>query len=126
MKKIDESVVVSNIETEFKKGQRYFVNNFGNGFGKNGVPDFFTLDREKIFCGIEAKRPGETPSPNQFRHAIKILLSGGRFIVAQDDFTLEDLDNKSFPFMEIGGIIGESEFDASLLKIKRTTEFRLK
>lgn len=126
MKKIEENKVIILIESQFIRNRRYFVNNHGAGFGKSGVPDFFTLDKNSIFCGIEAKRPSETPTPNQFRHGIKILLSGGRFIVAQHDFDLSKLDKKEFPLIKIGSEIGESEFEASLLKINKTTEFILK
>lgn len=125
MKQIEESKIVALIEAQFLKNKRYFVNNHGSGYGKSGVPDFFTLDKNSIFCGIEAKRPGETPTPNQFRHGIKILLNGGRFIVAQHDFDINDFDSKNIPLAKIGYEIGESEFDASMLRIDKTTEFIL-
>ena len=62
---------------------------------------------------------------NQWRHAIKILNSGGRFIVGREDFD-NKMDNSKLPKVAIGNVIGESEFDARALKITKTSEVILK
>ena len=121
-----EQSVVNYIENQLINNQRYYVNVHGSTFSANGTPDFIAHDKNGIFIGIEAKAPGKAPVVNQWRKAIQILKSGGRFIIAQDDFDLQKLDEKMLPKVEIGGEIGESEFEAKKIKIKQTCEIVLK
>jgi hypothetical protein len=117
-----EEVVVRLIESELNRSNRAFNNLHGTMFSKNGSPDFLTMDKSGRFVGIEAKAPGKSPFVNQYRRAIEILLSKGRYIIAQDDFSLEDLDNEKIEKLKIGSEIGSSEFEAAQYKIKKTTE----
>lgn len=117
-----EQIIVNYIESQLKNIKRYYINNHGSTFSKNGTPDFITLDKNNNFLAIEAKVPGKAPVINQWRRCIEILLSGGRFIVAQDDFDINKVDDNKLPKVKIGHIIGESEFIAGKLKIKCTTE----
>lgn len=121
-----EQSVVNYIESQLIVDGRYYVNVHGSMFSENGTPDFLTHDKNNIFTGIEAKAPNKAPVVNQWRKGIKILKSGGRFVVAQDDFDLQKLDEKSLPKVEIGSEIGESEFEAKKIKIKQTCEIVLK
>lgn len=120
-----ESVIVNYIENQLKLIKRYYINNHGSTFSKNGTPDFITLDKNNIFLAIEAKAPNKSPVINQWRRCIEILLSGGRYVIAQDDFDIKEVDNNKLPKVKIGNIIGESEFLAGKLKIKCTTEVML-
>lgn len=126
MAKGPEDRVIANIEKQLNSVGRYYINVHGSSYSKNGTPDIVTSDRNNIFCGIEAKAPGKKPFENQWRHGIKILKSGGRFIIAQHDFNVSNLDNHNFPIIEIGSIIGESEFEMKTIKIKNTVEVILK
>lgn len=119
-----EAIIVQYIEKCLNYENRYYVNNHGSSFSKNGTPDFITMDKDHIFVGIEAKAPKKSPYPNQWLKCIEILKSGGRYIVAQDDFSLIDLDNKKIKTLEISSEIGESEFEKR--RIIGTTEIILK
>lgn len=120
-----EEVVVGIIESQLNRSDRYFNNLHGTMFSKNGSPDFITVDSSGRLVGIEAKAPGKSPFVNQYRRAIEILLSKGRYIVAQEDFDLKKLDDRSFKTYQIGSEIGQSEFEAVDKKIVGTTEIVL-
>ena len=117
-----EEVVVRIIESQLNQANRSFNNLHGTMFSKNGSPDFVTLDANGRFVGIEAKAPGRSPYVNQYRRAIEILLSKGRYVVAQEDFSLKELDEDSIKKTKIGSEIGISEFEATKKKINGTTE----
>lgn len=122
-----EEVVVRLIEKQLAAKSRLYNNLHGTMFSKNGSPDFITMDSTGRYLGIEAKAPKKTPYTNQWRRAIEILLSGGRYIVAQEDFDLNKVDSGTLSStVEIGSEIGYDEFLAEDLKIVRTTEVLLK
>lgn len=121
-----EEVVVNSIERQLAAKNRYFNNLHGTMFSKNGSPDFITIDAHGRYTGIEAKAPKKSPYTNQWRRAIEILLSGGRYIIAQDDFDLNDADEFKIKTIEIGGEIGYDEFIAEEWKIIGTTEVVLR
>lgn len=121
-----EQVVVNHIEAQLKAKQRYYINVHGSTYSQNGTPDFITQDKDGVFVGIEAKAPKKTPVINQWRHAIKILSSGGRFIVGQEDFDINKMDDGKLPKVAIGNELGESEFEAKKIKITKTSEVILK
>lgn len=121
-----EEVVVKSIERQLLLSSRYYNNLHGSMLSKNGSPDFVTMDIDGIYTGIEAKAPKKTPYVNQWRRCIEILLSGGRFIVAQDDFDLQAMDSHNLPIIKIGSIVGESEFEMDKQKINGTHEIKLK
>lgn len=78
-------------------GDRYYANQYGDGHVNNGVPDIFTLDKEGTFTGIECKDFGKEPVFTQLENGLRILESGGRFIVGYADFDVSAFDNKSLP-----------------------------
>ena len=121
-----EQTVVDYIEKQLKIAGRYYINVHGSTYSKNGTPDFITMDNNNIFTGIEAKAPGKKPYANQWRRGIEILLSGGRFVIAQDDFVLSNFDNNQLPIIYVGSEIGESEYEAALLKVTCSSEIKLK
>lgn len=111
---VTEAKVIAHIEHELDRARRYFLNIHGSMFSKNGSADFMTLDSDGVLTAIEAKAPGAQPYVNQWRNAIDVVKSGGRFIVAYDDFTVEDMDAHELKFFRIGSEIGLSEFEAEL------------
>lgn len=117
-----EEVVVNEIERQLNAKVRLYNNLHGTMFSKNGSPDFITMDRSGIYLGIEAKAPKKSPAINQWRKAIEILLSGGRYVVAQEDFDLDLIDRRLVKTVEVGREIGYSEFEAEEIKIIGTTE----
>lgn len=122
-----EEVVVRLIEKQLASKSRLYNNLHGTMFSKNGSPDFITMDSTGRYLGIEAKAPKKTPYTNQWRRAIEILLSGGRYIVAQEDFDLNKVDSGTLSStVEIGSEIGYDEFLAEDFKINCTTEVLLK
>ena len=122
-----EEVVVRLIEKQLASKSRLYNNLHGTMFSKNGSPDFITMDTTGRYLGIEAKAPKKTPYTNQWRRAIEILLSGGRYIVAQEDFDLNKVDSGTLSStVEIGSEIGYDEFLAEDFKIDCTTEVLLK
>lgn len=122
-----EEVVVRLIEKQLASKSRLYNNLHGTMFSKNGSPDFITMDTTGRYLGIEAKAPKKAPYTNQWRRAIEILLSGGRYIVAQEDFDLNKVDLGTLSStVEIGSEIGYDEFLAEDFKINCTTEVLLK
>lgn len=120
-----EQVVVNLIESQLKSAGRMYFNLHGSVYSNNGSPDFLTMDADGKFMGIEAKAPNKTPYTNQWRRAIEILLSGGRFFVGQHDFDIDKADKGQFPMISIGREIGQSEFLMADEKISGTTEVKL-
>lgn len=82
-------------------GSRYYANQYGDGHVNNGKPDIFTLDKDGTFVGIECKDFGEEPVFTQLENGVRILESGGRFIVGYADFDLSAFDNKSLPMVTL-------------------------
>lgn len=121
-----EQVVVDYIEDYLSYLGRYYVNIHGSEFSKNGTPDIITHDKNNKFLAIEAKAPKQSPKLSQWQHAIMILNSGGRYVVAQDDIDIEKMDNELLPIIEIGSKLGESEFEANQLKLKQSYEIKLR
>ena len=117
-----EEVVVNENESQLNAKVRLYNNLHGTMFSKNGSPDFITMDRSGIYLGIEAKAPKKSPAINQWRKAIEILLSGGRYVVAQEDFDLDLIDRRVLKTVTVGREIGYSEFEAEDIKIVGTTE----
>lgn len=121
-----EEVVVGIIEKQLKANGRYYDNMHGSIYSQNGTPDFVTLDDKNRYLGIEAKAPGKSPYTNQWRRAIEILLAGGRYVIAQEDFDFDNIRKNSLPKIEIGRIVGESEFEMLGYQVKCTSEVILK
>lgn len=114
MAKIRESTIVGHIERQLKRRGTWYVNNHGSAFGSRGVPDFITVDDSGGLIGVEAKAPGALPYPNQLRQAIKIIRSGGRYVVAYADVDMDRVLSRSLdlPMLVMGGEIGRSEMFA--------------
>lgn len=121
-----EEIVVKYITDYLDYLGRYYVNVHGSEYSLNGTPDLLTHDKNNIFVAIEAKAPKQSPKLTQWQHAIKILNSGGRYIVAQDDIDIDKMDNEKLPIIEIGSKLGESEFEANQLKLKQSYEIKLR
>lgn len=64
----------------------WYFKEHGDKYSKNGVPDF-VASIDGIFTGIEAKAGnGHKLSVVQLFNGLKLIASGGRFIVAYPDF----------------------------------------
>ena len=109
-----EQFIINRIESQLVLANRFFINNHGSEMSRSGNPDFVTIDRHGTFLGIEAKKAGEKPTVNQFRRAIEIIQSGGRYVVAYDGFDLDSVDERDGleTFCLPGLEIGAGEFDA--------------
>lgn len=90
-----EAKVVRFIEQRLASRNRFFINVHGSLFSRSGTPDIITIDGGNRFAGIEVKRPGGKASINQVRRGIEIIKSGGRFIVADDTFDVDEFMAKS-------------------------------
>lgn len=116
MSKKREDTIVKQIVSELDGVGRFFVNNFGSMLSRNGVPDFITHDNTGRFMGIEAKAPHAKPECNQIRRGLEICQSGGRFVIAYDEFDINRLDQRDPEFVEVielteEPVIGDTEFD---------------
>lgn len=120
-----EQIVIDHIEDWLKYKDRYYVNIHGSTYATNGTPDILTSDAQGQFMGIEAKAPKQVPRVNQWQRAIEMLLSNNRYIVAQDDFDLDLVDQMKVPRIEIESDI-ERLFEYSDMKIEQTSEIVLK
>ena len=96
-----EEIAVNIIEADFIRNRRYFINVHGSSFSKNGTPDFIAQDKDGRILGIEVKRIGKMPEVNQWGHGLDIVKSGGRFIVAYEDFDLKQVDDYKLPVFEV-------------------------
>lgn len=85
-----ESDYAKRIEAMLTRAGYWYVNVHGTGMGHSGVPDLVTCVRGGL-VGIEVKRSANCPTISQWRHGLAILASGGRFIVAYEDFTVAAL-----------------------------------
>ena len=118
-----EESIIKFITRQLQVKGRYFVNVHGSNYSRNGTADILTLDKSNRFLAIEAKVPGKHPVVNQWSHAIKVLQSGGRVVIAYDDFDIEKVDNQTIPTVRIGSVLGQSEFDAvKTVTLSGTTE----
>ena len=111
MGRIKESQVVTYIANGLKYRGSWYINAHGSAFGTRGVPDFITIDDDGILTGIEAKSPGEKPYVNQIRQAMKILASGGRYVVSYGDISVDDILDTSngLPAVATGLDVGVDE-----------------
>jgi hypothetical protein len=122
-----EQFTVDTIERECRIHGRYFINVHGSMFSRNGTPDFITHDKEGQFVAIEAKQLKKAPVVNQWARGIEVLRSGGRFIVAYEDFELEKIDEKTLPIFYIDSKDGYEEFDlVDVAAFNTTTEVKLR
>lgn len=114
-----ENAAVADVERALTAAGRFHINSFGSLMTKGGAPDFITCDNTGRLVGVEVKRPGETPKVNQFRRACEMLLSGARYMVAYEGFTIDDLDCESDVVTETRSVItipdepviGDTEFE---------------
>lgn len=97
-----EAAVVRLVEAQLDRRDRWYVNNYGGARSEGGVPDILTCDSSGRLLAIECKRRGEQPYPNQWRHAMRILASGGRYVVAYQDFDLDEVDRGAVRSLEVG------------------------
>lgn len=63
-------------------------------FGTPGSPDLFAVVRGRLL-GIEVKRPGQKPTPEQYAWGKRLELAGGLFIVAYST------DDAVIPILEL-------------------------
>lgn len=118
-----EGQVVRLVSAQIDAAGRWSVNVHGTGHGSDdGAPDIVTCDAEGRLLGIECKAPGEAPRVNQWRHAIWMLLSGGRYVIAYDDFDLKKVDKGGLPTVRVGSDPVDGAFDASLDDKRHTQE----
>lgn len=114
-----ENAAVAGVERALTAAGRFHINSFGSLMSKGGAPDFITCDDTGRLVGIEVKRPGETPKVNQFRRACEMLLSGARYMVAYEGFTIDELDcepdstteTRSVITISNDPVIGDTEFE---------------
>lgn len=82
-KQTAERAVLKWFETE---PRIWYFKEHGDRYSKNGVPDF-VASINGVFTGIEAKAGnGHKLSVVQLFNGLKLMASGGRFIVAYPDF----------------------------------------
>ena len=70
----------------------YYVMTITGGFGNSGAPDFLCCHRG-YFIGIECKANGNTPTALQKDNMDRIVESGGRAFVVDEDLVdlLDDI-----------------------------------
>lgn len=109
-----EQQVVDSIERQLRRAGRWHMNVHGTAHGaSDGKPDFVTMDARGTLCGIEAKVPGKSPMTNQWRQLRAIARSGGRAIVAYDDFSLAALDARELPREAVDESLFDDEVESS-------------
>lgn len=85
-----ESNIVQYVQGVIARAHGYFANFHGSQFTGSGTPDILScVDGQ--FIGVEVKRHDDVPTVSQIRHGLSIVDSGGRFVVAYEDFSEADL-----------------------------------
>ena len=120
-----EQDVVDNIVYFLEYNNRYFVNVHGSSFSRNGTPDIITLDKDNRFLAIEAKVAKRQPKADQLNNALDILRSGGRWIVAYEDFDLDKIDNHTVKTLEVEDTDDLNKIELQKYKFYGTTEMIL-
>lgn len=101
MSKTKESSIVQWIEGQLSASGFYFANVHGSIFSSTGTPDLI-CSIDGSFVAIEVKRSGNSPKVAQLDHALRILRSGGRAIIAYEDFDLSKVVSKDLPTIDVG------------------------
>lgn len=117
-------LVVSKVENELLLEQIKYYNFHGSTFSENGAPDIIACVNGK-FIGIECKLENTQPYINQLRQAIYICRSKGRYIVAKEDFNINNVLNNNLPKFYLKNEIGEGEFTDTKNAPKITYEISL-
>lgn len=105
----ETQLTVSKVEKELILNNCHYYNYHGSTFSANGAPDIIACINGK-FIGIECKIENTQPYINQLRQAIYIIRSGGRYIVAKEDFSFDNLINDNLQKIKLKNEIGEGEF----------------
>ena len=79
-----EGRVKKKVSEVLKKSGCYFTMPVTGGYGNSGVPDYLVCYRGK-FVAIECKAGGNTPTALQLDHIRRIVESGGRAWVINED-----------------------------------------
>lgn len=116
---------VSKVENELSMHGAHYYNYHGSTFTTNGAPDILACISGQ-FYGIECKISYTQPYINQLRQAIYIIRSGGRYIVAKEDFEYDSVIGHKIPSIKIANSIGEGEFTDVSEAPKVTYEVKLK
>lgn len=120
MAKSAEQFVVDLVESSLDSAGLWWANVHGEARGaQNGVPDVITLDARGRLCGIECKARGEEPVFTQWLQAQRIVASGGRYIVAYEDFDVGAFARGELPVAELGR--DEADCIAMRLPDRKTT-----
>lgn len=85
---MSEAQTNSRIEKQLDSRGQVFVNTHGSTFGKRGVADYLTIENGQAIA-IEAKYWNGKVYPNQFDFLEKVLLNGGRVIIAYPDIDFD-------------------------------------
>src|SRR5699024_2498141 len=120
-----EQDVVDNIVYFLEYNNRYFVNVHGSSFSRHGTPDIIILDKDNRFLAIEAKVAKRQPKADQLNNAPDILRSGGRWIVAYEDFDLDKIDNHTVKTLEVEDTDDLNKIELQKYKFYGTTEMIL-
>lgn len=105
----ETQLTVNQVEKELMLNNCHYYNYHGSTFSANGAPDIIACINGK-FIGVECKIENTQPYINQLRQAIYIIRSGGRYIVAKEDFSINNVLNNSLPKFYLKNEIGEGEF----------------
>lgn len=124
--KFVENDVVRNIEYYLSYYNRYYVNVHGSEYSANGTPDIITFDKDNKFLAIEAKVSGRQPKVDQMSHCLQIIRSGGRFVVAYEDFDLTKIDDESVQILEVEDNKDLNKVSLAKHEFRGTTEVKLK
>lgn len=101
MPKTKESSIVQWIEAQLSESGFYFANVHGSIFSSTGTPDLI-CSIGGSFVAIEVKRSGNSPKVTQLDHALRVLRSGGRAIIAYEDFDLSKVTSEELPTVSVG------------------------
>lgn len=117
-----ESTVIQYIEDCLKYADRYYVNVHGSTAMKNGTSDIISCDSAGTLLCVEGKAPNAAPVATQWLRAIEVVYSGGRYVIAQDDFDLDDVDNHEVKTISVPNDRVNAPLELAKLKITATTE----
>lgn len=109
------------VKRVLSKNACYCVVFHGSNITRNGTPDILGVGPSGEFVGIECKVSGGRMSINQWRRCLEILASGGRFIVACEDFSTDTLYGQG-PFEVVHAVDDEFSLYDRFLSFSRSCE----
>ena len=90
-----EYKVKERVKDALRELNAYYVMPASGGYGSSGAPDFLVCYQGRFF-GIECKAGKSRPTALQLHHLSEIRKTGGKSMVINDEFTVEQIKQEFY------------------------------